>query len=182
MVHHARNSCTFVVSKRPYEPASTLHKRVVIACEQGSEESQDTTPKLAPAAKVIIIVVLFISIVALLPIFEYASIPHCAIGESFEIEQCSFVRLDKKNVRCNIPNCTVRSGLTFAGKYGLTQLQQHADGHQRRTLDDQAAPNAAVAAASAAITILDQHKMRRALTSESRTASPTRSQSVFSHK
>jgi hypothetical protein len=49
-------------------------------------------------------------------------------------------------------------------------------------LDDQAAPNAAVAAASAAITILDQHKMRRALTSESRTASPTRSQSVFSHK
>jgi hypothetical protein len=96
MVHHgrttARNSCMHMSmsdgehrSKRPYEPASTnaepyesregdnsqpLHKRVIVACEQGSEDSRDTTPKLAPAAKVIIIIVLFICIVALLPIFE----------------------------------------------------------------------------------------------------------------
>ena len=66
------------------------------------------------------------------------------------------MRLDKKIVRCNTPNCTVRSGLTFAGNYGFMQLKQHADGHKRRTLDDQAASIAAVAAASAAIAILDR--------------------------
>ena len=67
---------------RPHEPASTnaepsessepLRKRVDVACEEGSEESEatsntvrDTDPKSAPAAKVIISIRIFIRLLAL---------------------------------------------------------------------------------------------------------------------
>ena len=64
--------------------------------------------------------------------------------------------MDKRIIRCNTSNCTVRGGLAFTGNYGLTQLKQHSNGHKRRTLEDQTASIAAVAATSTSMSSTDE--------------------------